>query len=254
MGKQGKEGEPTVEQLVDNLLKECRKEKLAYRMVALETTGTILKELELDRFNELYSIVAEHLPKSGEEGSSDKENDMEVDKEESQAKYELQYGILVSLGLAWPPSKSTQEKYLLVMVDHLHTLLELNTTRKNQLAIAVCLKSLTKNWRIPSDLDKSDATKTMCGEVFSKLAKIISSLLLIPKYVLLRTETLQALSQAIRLLVELKSCHLVHLFRDEITRSLDGVIKDLGSDPSTKTTARDLKTALNAIQIGEKMI
>ena len=29
--------------------------------------------------------------------------------------------------------------------------------------------------------------------------------------------------------------------RDEISKSLDGVIKDLASDPAIKTTARDLK-------------
>ena len=37
-------------------------------------------------------------------------------------------------------------------------------------------------------------------------------------------------------------------FRTEVTNSLDGVIKDLGSDPATKTTARDLKTALNNLE------
>ena len=59
------------------------------------------------------------------------------------------------------------------------------------------------------------------------------------------------LGQAIKLLVESKSSDLVYLFRDEISRSLDGVIKDLGSDPSTKTTARDLKTSLHSIQLAE---
>ena len=59
------------------------------------------------------------------------------------------------------------------------------------------------------------------------------------------------MGQAIRLLVESKSPELVQMFRDEITRSLDGVIKDLGSDPGTKTTARELKTSLHSIQLLE---
>merc|ERR1719244_229958 len=252
---QAKNEEPTTDQLIAALFKECKKEKPGYRLVALETTGSVLKQLKLDRFKELYMIVSEYLPKQEVEGSSDKENgEKEVDQEESQARLELQHAVLVSLGLAWPANKETQEQFLLTMVDHLHTMLVLNTTRKNQLAIAVCLGSLISQWKFPSDLSTSDATRTMCSEVFSKVAKIISCLLLIPKYAQLRTETLQVLGQTIKLLVESKSKDLVYLFRDEITKSLDGVIKDLGSDPNTKTTARDLKTALNAIQTEEKKI
>ena len=135
----------------------------------------------------------------------------------------------------------------LLQVDHLGTLAD-NTTRRNQLAIAKCVGALLKAWRLPQHLSKSPQT---CNEIFAKIAKIISTLLLIPKYAQLRTETLQVLGQAIKLLVESKSSDLVYLFRDEITRSLDGVIKDLGSDPGTKTTARDLKTALHSIQLVE---
>jgi len=88
-------------------------------------------------------------------------------------------------------------------------------------------------------------TKAYIEEIFSKIAKIISTLLLIPKYAQLRTEALQVLSQSIKLLEDSKNSDLVTLFRDGIAKSLEGVIKDLGSDPNTKTTARDLKNTLN---------
>ena len=102
-----------------------------------------------------------------------------------------------------------------------------------------------KSWAPPSDIATSGESYKLCEEFFSKLAIIISTLLAIPKYAQLRTETLQILSQAIKLLEELKSSDLSNLFKNETTKSLDGVIKDLGSDPATKTTARDLKAALN---------
>jgi hypothetical protein len=197
---------------------------------------------------ELYDIVEPHLPKPAEE--ADKENGAEVDREEGLRQFELQHGILTGLGRAWPEARETQELFLPRMVDHLDTMAG-NTTRRNQLAIAKCVGSLLGAWRLPQDLGESAQARRSCGEVFAKIAKIISSLLLIPKYAQLRTETLQVLGQAIKLLVESKSSELVYLFRDEITKSLDGVIKDLGSDPSTKTTARDLKTALHSIQLGE---
>jgi len=231
--------------LVEALLKECRKEKLEYRIIALESTGTIFRELKLDRFKDIYEIVAEHLPKPTDEDNKENgtKEDME-DQESSQKQLELQYGILTCLGLAWPDNKETAEAYLGKVVDHLETMAQ-NTTRKNQLAIVKCLGNVLKNWKIPVDVAANQSPKEACGEIFTKIAKIISTLLLIPKYAQLRTETLQVLSQAIKLLVESKSSDLVYLFKDEITKSLDGVIKDLGSDPNTKTTARDLKTALN---------
>merc|ERR1712198_613725 len=85
--------------------------------------------------------------------------------------------------------------------------------------------------------------ETLCQDFFTKLGLIISTLLFIPKYAQLRTETLQILSQAIKLLNEMKCSDMANLFNDEVAISLYGVIKDLGSDPSTKDTARELKTS-----------
>merc|ERR1719509_653959 len=139
-----KEGELGRQELLAALLKECRKEKLEYRVVALETTGTILSQLKLDHFKDLYDIVECHLPRPVAE--SDKENEMEVDREEGVRQVELQFGILTCLGLAWPEARDTQELYLATMVDHLGALAD-NTTRRNQLAIAKCIGSLLKAWK-----------------------------------------------------------------------------------------------------------
>ena len=129
-------------------------------------------------------------------------------------------------------------------MEHL-VLVAKNTTRKNQLALVKCLGNILKSWAPPQDIATSGESQKLCEEFFAKLAIIISTLLAIPKYAQLRTETLQILSKAIKLLEQLKSSDLGNLFKNETTKSLDGVIKDLGSDPATKTTARDLKTALN---------
>ena len=45
-----KEGDVDRQTLMAALLKECKKEKLEYRVVALEATGTILSELKWDHF------------------------------------------------------------------------------------------------------------------------------------------------------------------------------------------------------------
>ena len=63
---------------------------------------------------------------------------------------------------------------------------------------------------------------------------------------------LQVLDQTVKLLSKSDSAQLVEAFRSEVTPSIDGVIRDLGSDPATKTTARDLKSSLNSLEGGEE--
>ena len=44
------------------MLKESRKEKTEYKILGLESTGTVLKKLNLDMFKLIYEIVAGYLP------------------------------------------------------------------------------------------------------------------------------------------------------------------------------------------------
>lgn len=235
------------DKLINALLRECRKEKIEYKIIALESTGSVLNELKVDKFAEIYTIVGDYLPKPevGEntENGSNKENEDDDDEETSGKKIELQLAALNCIGLSWPSNQETTKIFLGQIMAQLE-LVAKNTTRKNQLALVKCLGNIVKNWPIAADLVSCDDQKNLCQEFFQKLATIISILLQIPKYAQLRTETLQIMSQSIKLLDQLKISELGNLFHDETVKSLDAVIKDLGSDPITKTTARDIKTAL----------
>jgi len=52
-----------VNTIVDAMLKECRKEQLAYKKHALNALGDTLSSLDIDRFDEVYSIVEDTLAK-----------------------------------------------------------------------------------------------------------------------------------------------------------------------------------------------
>jgi len=54
---------PMVNTIVDAMLKECRKEQLAYKKHALNALGDTLSSLDIDRFDEVYSIVEDTLAK-----------------------------------------------------------------------------------------------------------------------------------------------------------------------------------------------
>ncbi len=73
------------------------------------------------------------------------------------------------------------------MLEHLDCIVA-NTTRRGQLVAAECLGRLVKRWRLPADLT---AAGPLCQEVFRRTANILSTLLIVPRYAQLRTETLQ---------------------------------------------------------------
>jgi len=248
---QGKSEAVSIDSLLDALFRECKKEKVEYRSVALNTTATILSTLNIDHFKELFAIVSPHLPKADED--ADQENDKEEkEREERQEELVLQESIIAAIGLAWPENTTTQASYIVAVLEQLERVV-VNTTRKNQEAVAVCLGRIMLKWKIPADINSDQEALKLCETVLSKTAQLLSTLLLVPKYGELRTQTLKVLSTLVKLLVECKRSSLVYLFRDEISKSLDGVIKDLASDPAIKTTARDLKAALNSIKTEDPM-
>jgi len=251
---QGKSDEVSIDSMLDALFRECKKEKVGYRVVALTSTATILQSLKIDQFKELYGIVCEHLPapKEDEEKENEKEEKEEKDKDEQDQELQLLDAIISALGLAWPDNKTTQKEYIVVVLGHLEVVVG-NTTRKVQGTIAAALGHIFNKWKIPEDINSSPVSQELSVTVFTKTAQLLSTLLLIPKYGELRTKTLKVLSSVVKLLVDCKRSSLVYLFRDEISKSLDGVIKDLGSEPAIKTIARDLKAALNAINPGDQM-
>jgi len=74
------------------------------------------------------------------------------------------------------------------MLEHLDCVVS-NTTRRGQLVAAECLGRLVKRWRLPADMSAGGGL--LCQEVFRKAANILSTLLIVPRYAQLRTETLQ---------------------------------------------------------------
>ena len=50
-------GQPSVNELVECVLRESRKESMVYKLAALRATGEILEATQTDRFTELSLIV-----------------------------------------------------------------------------------------------------------------------------------------------------------------------------------------------------
>ena len=83
-----------------------------YKIVALESTGTVFQQMRVDKFREIFDIVGDVLPKPEKEEqengeSSNKENEEDEDEERSSKKLDLLHSVLITMGLCWPSSQET---------------------------------------------------------------------------------------------------------------------------------------------------
>ena len=208
--------------LVQCLLKECQKERMSYKIAALDAIGVILNELEIDRFEDLFERFFQIIEVREEE----------EEDEEQKPSYELQESVIKCLGKAWPANPETQKKYGLKFLTALCVLVQA-TTRSVQLTVARCLDEVMSRWL----LGQSE-------EEFIEIAKLLSAVLTVPKHGQLRQTSLKVLDKVIGLLEKQGDAKTTETFKEEIAKSLDYVIKDLGSDPATKDNARQLKKRL----------
>ncbi|XP_023933323.1 proteasome-associated protein ECM29 homolog [Lingula anatina] len=101
----GSEQQPTIEQILDFVMKECKKENLAYKMEAVKAMGIVLETYQADRFQELADILYPHVDKDAKSG----EEEEELVGEYKDLVLSFKEVAFEALGQAWPEVKATQD-------------------------------------------------------------------------------------------------------------------------------------------------
>ena len=238
--------------LMESVFRECGKEKLQYRLVALEAAGRILRELRMPYFGRLYEITFPLIKKEDED--VDMEDAAEAaaeaaDREESEKNLLLRAGVYSCLGDAWASCPAeAQSTYLRGLLGTLRLRAE-STTKRNQVCIVECLNKVALGW------DVAKAAPEQRSSAFAEMSALLSTVLAVPKSSNLRQQSLKALELTIRMVGELGSADDRGSFRAAVARSVDDVVKDVGGEAASKAKARDLKSAIAkfpVIQVDEK--
>uniref|UniRef100_A0A8D2L4M6 Ecm29 proteasome adaptor and scaffold n=1 Tax=Varanus komodoensis TaxID=61221 RepID=A0A8D2L4M6_VARKO len=135
--------QPSIDDVLQAMLKECRKENLRYKIVALRCTADVLKTTQENRFQELTDIIFPLIKKNYPEnmGVSSPQND---DEDENENEKELQMESLLcafeSLGKAWPRNPETQRCYRQELCKLMCERLKLSTW-KVQLGVLQAMKA-----------------------------------------------------------------------------------------------------------------
>jgi proteasome component ECM29 len=225
--------------IVGALLKECVKEKKAYRAAALRVTGRVVSNLQLDFFAKLYAasfelIRVEEEKKDGDEGEDE---DME-DKDESDEVLALRRAVYECLSDAWPQATAPEQRRVAGQLFEALSLRSKATTKRNLHAMALAAGKLLSEWKQP---ETDPAVRlAVAGHAGGLLNRCLSQ----PKASELRKESLATLDRAVDLLSAAEDPAAVTAFKKELGKSLDDVIRDVSSDPATKTSARNVKARL----------
>jgi len=108
---------PDVHLIVDAMLKECKKDNLKYKMIALESVSSVLEAYQIDRFEAIANIVRKYLKRKEEK----EEDDDEI--EEKSMRDTFVSSCIDSIGKSWPSTESTQESFCVYILEIITRLL-----------------------------------------------------------------------------------------------------------------------------------
>uniref|UniRef100_A0A5F9DC61 Ecm29 proteasome adaptor and scaffold n=1 Tax=Oryctolagus cuniculus TaxID=9986 RepID=A0A5F9DC61_RABIT len=104
--------QPSTNEILQAVLKECCKENLKYKIVAISCAADVLKATKEDRFQEFSDIVIPLIKKNSLESTGVRTSKNEDDNErERELQLECLLGAFESLGKAWPRNVETQRCY-----------------------------------------------------------------------------------------------------------------------------------------------
>ncbi|XP_062455208.1 proteasome adapter and scaffold protein ECM29 isoform X5 [Rhea pennata] len=234
-------GQPTVSEVVQAVLKECRKENLKYKMVALRCVASVLQATKEDRFQELADIIFPMIKKNSESmgtGSLKHDEDGE-DLREKEMQMESLICAFESLGKAWPRSPETQRCYRQEFCKLMCERLKLSTW-KVQLGVLQAMNAYFQGLLLFSD-EHSDPV-ALTGILLETCSSITYSLEN-KNYTSIRTEALSVIQLLFTKLNEAKQWEsLTPESRSHLICSLSTMASD--SRPELREKAFTLKKTL----------
>nr|XP_054765332.1 proteasome adapter and scaffold protein ECM29-like [Lytechinus pictus] len=231
------ENQPTMDTVLNALFKESRKERVDYKMAALDCLASVLQAHEADRFKELTDILYPIISKKKSEDGSDEED--VTDRAQQDMKLKLKECAFINLGLAWPSSEDTQEaesfKFCQVLCEGLE-----GSTFKIQLAIVKSLHRFLQRIHLLQMESLTEDELVRLSAVLEMFFPAIYKMLGIVKYAAIRKESLAVLEYLMPKLAE--SSRLSVLTSPQSKLLQEGMSKVTSdADPAVRERAAILK-------------
>ncbi|NXW10169.1 ECM29 protein, partial [Fregetta grallaria] len=238
-------GQPSVNDIVQAVLKECRKENLKYKMVALRCAAGVLQATKEDRFQELADIIFPMIKKNSLESMGTglpKHDEEDEDMREKEVQMESLICAFETLGKAWPRSPETQrcyrQEFCKLMCDRLKL-----STWKVQLGVLQAMNAYFQGLML---FDEEHSDPVALTEILLETCSSITHSLENKSYTSIRTEALSVIQLLLTKLQEAQQwASLTAESREHLIRSLSTMVSD--SRPELQEKAFILKKTLESL-------
>ncbi|KAK3507508.1 hypothetical protein QTP70_027439 [Hemibagrus guttatus] len=235
-------GQPTVRQVLDTVLKECKKENLVYKMAALRSAANILEATKEDRFREMADILVPIIRKNKPATAGSPKHDDDEDVKEQELRTELLLCAFEVLGKAWPNNVDTQNQYQAEVCGLMCDRLKLSTW-KVQLGVLHCMKAFYQGLLL---LEKDHQDSAVLTELLTETCTSLTSPLENRSYSSIRTEALSILELLLKRIEESDQWDcLCEKSRQQLQRSLATMETD--SRPELKDKAQTLRRKIQGL-------
>ncbi|XP_056662569.1 proteasome adapter and scaffold protein ECM29 isoform X3 [Monodelphis domestica] len=237
--------QPSINEIVQAVLKECRKDNIKYKIVAVRCIADILNATKEDRFQELSDIVIPMIKKNSLEnvGARTSKNEDDDNEKEKELQMESLLCAFESIGKAWPRNVETQCCHRQELCKLMCERLKLSTW-KVQLGV---LRSMNSYFQGLMLLEKEHADSEALTEILLETCSSITHSLENKSYTSIRTEALSVLELLLQKLEESKQWEsLTPECRALLIESLTTMETD--SRPELQEKASSLKKTLENLE------
>ncbi|KAF3852184.1 hypothetical protein F7725_005539 [Dissostichus mawsoni] len=191
-------GQPTISEVLEVVLKECRKESLVYKMAALRCAGDVLHSSEEDRFSDMAEIIIplikKNCPESGRASLRSREDDDDKDVKEKELQTEALLCAFETLGKAWPRNPQTQARFQVEVCSLMCEKLKLSTW-KVQLGVLQSMKAFYKGLLL---LEKGSEDPNALSQILTETCAALTHPLENKSYSSVRTEALSVVDLIVK--------------------------------------------------------
>ncbi|KAB0794456.1 hypothetical protein PPYR_11295 [Photinus pyralis] len=231
-----------INNIIEVVLKECRKEQIVYKSKALKSLGDVLSALQVDKFDEVHNM-AQSILTDDPNGDTDEDLSLEEISENRENRIKIKEVIYETLGKAWPEnSKVTQEKYRELFVEHCKACLP-KCTRSVQVCVISALRDFVDKLILLKEDRLTDKENESLSKIVDNIIEVSIYALGIAKHTRLRKDTLSVIFVLATKLKDKKR----HSDLNRISKIFYETLPELSKDnqPEIKSRVTDLKNLLS---------
>ncbi|XP_070562742.1 proteasome adapter and scaffold protein ECM29-like isoform X2 [Ptychodera flava] len=242
------EDQPSMNEVFTAVLKECKRDKIEYKIAALHCLAAVVEAQEVDKFAEISEILFPLISeKKTDNDKEDEDDDEDLTRKDRENLLNLKACAFECLGKSWPSSKETQNAYQEEFCKLLSEGLKVNTINIQSKIINSLEIFVDRLCLLDTETSLSEAEVNTLSNLFHQAVPPLCKCLGYNKYGALKLDAVHVLEKiTMKLKDKGQEGVLSSTIRDEMVKALENTSSE--SLPKLKDQATKLQKVLSEMQ------